>query len=169
MRGRPKMNRPMINTNDVAEPVNTNIDLASTKSTDQVYKTLEDINLAIVTDESLASPTVSKHAKDLAFMEEQVTFIVNGGSKEDAPVLTLGVNGQNVNVVRGQPIRCARKFLNTLFTFTHEMSTEQYVDHNGLTQTRVGKRQQPAYPVSLMDDTIEGRNWFQQQQRMYYI
>lgn len=169
MRGRPKMNRPMIDTSDVAGEVNTGIDLASTKTTEQIHQTLEDINLAIVTDESLKSPSVDKYAKDLAFMEQKVTFVVAPGTKEEAPVITLGVNGQNVNVVRGQPIRCARKFLNTLFTFVHEMATDHYQDKDGLTQTRLVKRQVPAFQTSIMEDTPEGRSWFAQQQRQYYV
>lgn len=169
MRGRPKMQRPMINTNDVAETQNTNIDLSSTKTTEQVYKTLEDINLAIVTDESLQNPGLNKYAKDLAFMEQQVVFTVARGAKEDPPVIVLGVNGQTVAVERGKPIRCARKFLNTLFTSIHEMATQQFTDENGLTQTKAVKTQAPAYAISLMEDTPEGRDWVAQQQRMFYI
>lgn len=161
--------RPMINTNDVAEQVNTEIDLHSSIPESQVYDTLADINFAAVTDESILSENVKKYARDLAFMEEKVTFVIQPGSKEDSPVLTLGVNGQNVHVTRGQPIRAARKFLNTLFTYTHEMETQQYADPaTGLTQTRVLKKQQPAYPVSLLEDTPEGRNWFAAYQRVYY-
>lgn len=160
--------RPMINTNDVAEPKNTNIDLHSSIPEQQVYDTLQDLNFATVTDESMKDDNIKKYARDLAFMEEKVVFVVQPGSKDEAPVLTLGVNGQNVHVTRGQPVRAARKFLNTLFTFTHEMSTEQYVDANGLTQTRVKRMQQPAYPVSLLEDTQEGRNWFAANQRSYY-
>lgn len=161
--------RPMITTNDVAEPVNTNIDLHSNIPESQVYDTLAENNFAMVTDESLNDANVKKYARDLAFMEEKVTFVIQPGNKEDAPVLTLGVNGQNVHVTRGQPIRAARKFLNTLFTFTHEMETQQYVDPaTGLTQTRVLKKQQPAYPVSVIEDTQEGRNWFAANQRVYY-
>ena len=102
-------------------------------------------------------------------MEEMVTFVVQPGNEQDAPVLTLGVNGENVYVTRGQPIRAARKFLNTLFTFTHDMATEQYVDANGLIQTRVKRFQKPAYPVSVIEDTQEGRNWFAANQRAYYV
>jgi hypothetical protein len=159
----------MINTNDVAEPKNTNIDLHSSIPEQQVYATLQDLNFATVTDESLKDANIKKYARDLAFMEQKVTFVVQPGSKDESPVLTLGVNGQNVHVTRGQPVRAARKFLNTLFTFTHEMSTEQYVDENGLTQTKVKRKQQPAYPVSLLEDTQEGRNWFAANQRVYYV
>ena len=169
MRGRPKMQRPMINTNDVAETQNTNVDLSSTKTTEQIYQNLQDANFAIVTDESLQDPKVNKYAKDLAFMEQQVVFTVARGAKEDPPVIVLGVNGQSVAVERGKPIRCARKFLNTLFTSIHEMATEQYTDKDGLTQTKSIKTQSPAYSVSLMEDTPEGRDWVAQQQRMFYI
>lgn len=162
--------RPMINTNDVAEPVNTNIDLHSSIPESKVYDTLAENNFSVVTDATIESESIKKYAKDLSFMEEMVTFVIQPGSKEDAPVLTLGVNGQNIHAVRGQPVRAARKFLNTLFTFTHEMETQQYVDPvTGLTQTRVLKKQQPAYPVSLLDDTQEGRNWFASNQRSYYV
>lgn len=159
----------MINTNDVAEPKNTNIDLHSSIPEQQVYDTLQDLNFATVTDESMKDANIKKYARDLAFMEEKVVFVVQPGSKDESPVLTLGVNGQNVHVTRGQPIKAARKFLNTLFTFTHEMATEQYEDSNGLKQTRVKKLQQPAYPVSLLEDTQEGRNWFAANQRSYYV
>lgn len=159
----------MITTSDVADKVNTNIDLASTKTTEQIYKTLEENNFALVQDESLTSANISKYTKDLAFLEQKVTFTVGRGGPEDAPVITLGVNGDNVNVVRGKSIRCARKFLNVLIGSTHEMRTEQYQDGNGLIQTRINKKQNPAYHVSIDDDTLEGRNWFQNQQRLYYI
>ncbi len=159
----------MINTSDVAENVTTPIDLHSDIPEQQVYDTLQEINFAAVTDESMQSQNVKKYSADLAFMEQMVTFVVQPGSKEEAPVLTLGVNGQNVHVVRGQPIRAARKFLNTLFSFTHEMETDNYTDNNGLIQTRVKRKQRPAYPVSLLDDTPEGRSWFAANQRAYYV
>ena len=166
---RPAGKRPMITTNDVAEPVNTNIDLHSSIPETKVYDTLAESNFAMVTDESLKDANIKKYAQDLKFMEEMVTFVVQPGNEQDAPVLTLGVNGQNVHVTRGQPIRAARKFLNTLFTFTHDMATEQYVDANGLIQTRVKRFQKPAYPVSVIEDTQEGRNWFAANQRAYYV
>lgn len=161
--------RPMINTNDVAEPKNTNIDLHSNIPEQQVYDTLQDLNFAMVTDESLKDANIKKYARDLAFMEEMVTFVVQPGNEQDAPVLTLGVNGQNVHVTRGKPVRAARKFLNTLFTFTHDMSTKQYIDANGLTQTSVNRFQKPAYPVSVIEDTQEGRNWFAANQGAYFV
>jgi len=162
--------RSMINTDSVAEQKTTEIDLNSNIPESQVYDTLQELNFAAVTNETMQSQNVQKYAKDLAFMEQQVTFVVQPGSKEDAHTLKLGVNGQNVDVVRGQPIRAARKFLNTLFSFTHEVETQQYIDPaTGLTQTRLLKKQQPAYPVSLLDDTQEGRNWFASNQRSYYI
>lgn len=161
--------RPMINTSDVAEPQTTDIDLHASIPEQQVYDTLQEKNFAAVTNESMQSQNVQKYAKDLAFMEQIVTFVVQPGSKEDSPVLTLGVNGQNVHVTRGQPVRAARKFLNTLFSFTHEMETENYSDANGLINTRVKRKQQPAYPVSLLEDTPEGRNWFAANQRSYYV
>lgn len=161
--------RPLINTADVAEPLQTDIDLHSSIPEQKVYDTLQDINFALVDDESMKSENIKKYAADLAFMDQMVTFVVQPGSKEDSPVLTLGVNGQNVHVTRGQPVRAARKFLNTLFSFTHEMETENYTDNNGLIQTRVKRKQQPAYPVSLLDDTPEGRNWFAANQRSYYV
>ena len=98
---RPAGKRPMITTNDVAEPVNTNIDLHSSIPETKVYDTLAESNFAMVTDESLKDANIKKYAQDLKFMEEMVTFIVQPGNEQDAPVLTLGVNGQNVHVTRG--------------------------------------------------------------------
>ena len=156
--------RAMINTSDVAEPFNLNVDLHSDLSQEDIHETI-----AVVTNESMQSANVAKYARDLAFMEEKVVFTVHPGPKEEPPVITLGVNGDNVVVTRGVPIKCARKFLNTLFTMTHEMATEQYTDTaTGLTQTRVLRRQQPAYSVSVLEDTPEGRNWFATQQRYFY-
>lgn len=154
----------MINTSDVAEPFNLSADLHSDLSKEDIHETI-----AVVTNESMQSANVEKYARDLAFMEQNVRFIINPGSKEDPPVIILGVNGDAVKVTRGIPITCARKFLNTVFTTVHDMATEQYTDQaTGLTQTRVLKRHHPAYSVSVLEDTPEGRNWFANQQQYFY-
>lgn len=161
--------RPMITTEDVAEGRQTDIDLHSSVAENQVYETLQENNFVAVTNESMQSENISKYANDLKFMEEQVTFVVQPGAKEEPPVLTLGVNGQTIHVRRGQKVRAARKFLNTLFTFTHSIETENYTDQDGLIQTRIKRTQQPAYPVALIEDTQEGRNWFAANQSVYYV
>lgn len=157
-----KHQRPMINTSDVRGTESHFIDAHSSIPTDE-------IEIAVVTNEDINSDSIAKYARDLRFMEEPVTFILaNTNNKNDPNPILVGVNGEERVIWRSQVYTLARKFLNTLFETVHEMSTQQYQDQNGVTQTRFVRTVSPAYSVSVMQDTPDGRKWFERIQNLQF-
>jgi len=155
--------RSMINTGDVADTYTVTTDLHSSIPTDEV-------EIAVVTGEDIHSENVQKSVKSEAFYNEKVVFTVARGSKEDSPFVELGVNGEKLIVERGVQTIGKRKFLNCLFTTQNDIKTEQYVDkRDGSEQTLIRKDVSPAYGVSLIRDSEEGRKWFETMQAAYYL
>lgn len=157
-----KHQRPMINTSDVRGTESHIIDAHSSIPTDE-------IEIAVVTNEDINSDSIAKYARDLHFMEQEVTFILaNTNNKNDPNPIMVGVNGEERVIWRSQSYTLARKFLNTLFETVHEMGTQQYQDNNGVTQTRFVRTVSPAYSVTVMQDTPEGRKWFERIQNLQF-
>lgn len=155
--------RPMVTTADVADTYTATTDMHSSIAT-------EDIEIAVVTGEDIHSKNVQDSIKSEAFYRENVVFTVARGSKEDSPYVELGVNGEKLIVERGVPTIGKRKFLNCLFTTQNDIKTEQYVDkRDGSEQTMIRKYVSPAYGVTLIKDTEDGRKWFEAMQAAYYI
>lgn len=147
--------RPMINTSDVIGTETSIIDAHSSIPTDE-------IELAVVTNADINSEPIAKYARDLAFMEQKVTFILaNTNNKNDPNPILLGVNGEQKVVWRGKPYTMARKFLNTMFETISDYTTQQYRDEKGMDQTRFVRTVSPAFSISLMNDSPEGRLWFE--------
>lgn len=149
--------RPSIRSEDVSEGTHEHkVDLASTIATDDIERP----DLAVVTGEDLKSPNVAKYAEDLAFMEEEVTFIIGAGNDNDPIVIPVGVNGDLKYLNRGVEHTLPRKFLNELLSSAHSsVNTENYDDSEGAKQTRITKRTQHSYSVSMVKEPSAEKGW----------
>lgn len=159
--------RPQITTKDVAPTITNQVDLASTIA-------LEDIDrpdLAIATDTSMNDPVTAKYAHDLAFMEQEIEFLVSETQDKTAPnPIVVGVNGINKVIYRKQRYKMARKFLNAMISTFTDVDTKEYVDANGLSQTRVETVTTPALNIQLLNDPAGalGFEWFAKAQHGSY-
>jgi len=111
-----------------------------------------------------APRTVSKaHLKELAFMEEKVTFIVGETADRNAenPV-PVGVNGVMRFFTRGVEYTEARKFVNCLIKKQDTVDTKNYLDSDQVQQTKILKTPSLKYPLSIVSDPSKdlGRKWF---------
>ena len=160
-------NRPQITTKDVAPTITNQVDLASTIA-------LEDIDrpdLIIATQTSMNDPVTAKYAHDLAFMEQEVTFTVMKTADKSAPnPIIVGVNGPTKTVWRGERYTMARKFLNAMISTFTDVDTHEYIDHQGLSQTRVETVTTPSLQIQVLNDPAgaEGMAWFAKAQHGTY-
>ena len=161
-RGIPNSGRASIRTSDVEIAPKSQIDLSSDLTDDDIDRG----DIAVVTGESLASPTVSEYVKDLKFMEDILTVVVSETTDKNAenPV-PCGVNGVVKFLTRGTEYRIARKFVDSLIKVEDRIETEQYKDKGGVDQTRINKTPALKYPLSIIQDPAGdiGRRWFQHQ------
>lgn len=159
--------RPQITTKDVAPTIVNKVDLAS----DIALGDIDRPDLAIATDTSMDDPVTKKYAQDLAFMEQEVEFMILPTTDKSAPnPLILGVNGVNRVAYRGQIYKMARKFLNTAINTFTDVNTEEYTDGKGLSQTRVGTITTPALQIQVLNDPAGqvGMEWFAKAQHGTY-
>ncbi len=159
--------RPQITTKDVAPTITNEVDLASTIAFDDIERP----DLAIVTEDSMDSPAIKKYAQDLAFMEQEVQFtVMKTADKTAADPLVVGVNGVNRVVKRGEIYKMPRKFLNAMISTFTDVNTHEYVDDNGLSQTRVETITTPALQIQILNDPAGqlGMEWFARAQHGTY-
>lgn len=101
--------------------------------------------------------------KELAFMEEKVTFVVGETPDRNAenPV-PVGVNGVIRFFTRGVEYTEARKFLNCLIKKQDSIDTKNYLDNDQIHQTKVVRTPALKYPISVISDPSNdfGRKWF---------
>ena len=161
-RGIPNQKRASIQTSDVELRSESTIELGGA---DHVAD-LDRPDLAVVTDESLASPAVSEYVKDLKFMEDILTVVVSETTDPNAenPV-PCSVNGDKRLLTRGQEYRIARKFVDSLIKVEDRVTTRNYKDEQGVDQTQITKKPALKYPLSVIHDPAGevGRRWFQHQ------
>lgn len=154
--------RASISTNDVEIRETSSIDLSSSILAEDIDRP----ELVVVTDESLASPTVSEYAKDLKFMEDLLTISIGETTDPNAenPV-ACAVNGEKRVFTRGAEYKVQRKFVDALIKVEERIKTVQYRDQDNLDQTRVDKVPALKYVVSIHHDPAgdTGRRWFQHQ------
>lgn len=108
------------------------------------------------------------YAKEIAFMEEKVTFIIAETTDKTAePIVTVSVNCETKFLERGKPHTLPRKFLNALIARKGEVETENYKDKNDVDQTRTRTKFTPVHVISLVEDPsgANGRAWFEWQCR----
>ena len=156
------MKRAYIRTSDVAIPEASTINLSSDLSD------IDRPDIAVVTDESLASPVVSEYIKDLRFMEDILTVVIGETTDSNAenPV-PAGCNGEIRLLTRGQEYKLQRKFVDSLIKREDKIKTVQYKDADQVEQTKVNKIPALKYPISIIADPAGsiGSRWFQHQCR----
>ena len=159
--------RPQIATKDVAPTITHNVDLSSKIDLDDIERP----DLAIATDTSMNDPVTLKYAQDLAFMEQEVEFtVMKTADKTAADPLVVGVNGVNKIVKRGERYKMPRKFINAMISTFTDVGTHEYIDKDGLSQTRVETITTPALQIQILNDPAgaDGFNWFAQAQHGTY-
>lgn len=159
--------RPQITTKDVAPTIAHDVDLASTI----LLEDIERPDLAIATNTSMNDPVTADYVKDLAFMEQEVEFILLPTHDKSAPnPIIAGVNGIDRTIYRNQRYKLARKFLNAMISTLTEVSTHEYVDSKGLSQTRVETVTTPALQIQMLNDPAgqAGMEWFAKAQHGAY-
>lgn len=159
--------RPQITTKDVAPTITNNVDLSSKIKLDDIERP----DLAIVTDDALNNPVMAKYMQDLAFMEQEVEFtVMKTADKTAADPLVVGVNGVNKIVKRGERYKMPRKFINAMISTFTDVGTHEYIDKDGLSQTRVETITTPALQIQILNDPAgaDGFNWFAQAQHGTY-
>jgi len=160
-------NRPQITTKDVAPTIVNDVDLSSKIAAEDIDRP----DLAIATDTNMNDPVTAKYVADLAFMEQEVEFMVQKTpDKTAADPLVVGVNGVTRVVKRGDRYKMARKFLNAMISTHTEVGTHEYIDSNGLSQTRVETITTPSLQIQILNDPAgaEGFNWFARAQHGTY-
>jgi hypothetical protein len=128
-------------------------------------------DLIIATDTNMNDPVTAKYAHDLAFMEQEVEFMVLKTADKTAPnPLVVGVNGPFMTIWRGKRYTAARKFLNAMISTFTDVDTHEYIDEKGLSQTRVETVTSPSLQIQVLNDPagVEGMEWFARAQHGTY-
>lgn len=119
-------------------------------------------DIAIVTDASINTKHVSDFARDLAFMEEKITFTISESEVENAvnPV-EVSVNGEKLRFYRGRQYTAERKYVNALINVCFSVRTVNKKDPNtGLDVTEIVRTPYQAYPISINHDPSPyGAKW----------
>ena len=154
------MKKSQITSNDVEGPKATTIEMAST------VNEVERPDLAVVLDDTLASPTVAEYIKDLKFNEDILTISIGETTDQNAenPV-PAGCNGEVKWLDRGKEYKIARKFVDSLIKREDKIKTVNYKDADNVDQTRIEKIPALKYPLAIHHDPAgdAGRRWFQHQ------
>ena len=114
-----------------------------------------------LTLEPVDKPLHKAYLDDLAFMEEEITIMLNETTDENAenPVI-VGNNGIFKQFFRGVPTRAKRKFVDGLIVKSSRVSTPEV--QNGGGERTFAIRQHPAqkFPFTLMEDrNPKGIEW----------
>lgn len=114
--------------------------------------------------ETTGGPLNSDYLAELAFMEEEVDVIVAESTNDnDENPVAVGCNGQFVYLLRGNPTRVKRKFVNSLIVKTGRVTTPeiQVPGVGGGTERSFAIRQNSAhkYPFSVVGDSQKGMEW----------
>lgn len=151
--------RSQHDTQDFEGPQGHEIDMHSSVATEDIDRP----DLITVTDDTLQSPHVQEYIKDMKFMEDQITFVVQETTDPNAEtVVSCGVNGERKDFVRGKEYKAARKFVDSLIKKNTSVKTQQYKDGDGLDQTKMVTTAALVYPISIISDPAgeTGRRWF---------
>lgn len=151
--------RPKVETKDVKLPDEQTIDLS---------KGANDVDLAVVTDDDVDKPWMKEYLSDLAFNEQIVEFSIGLDSNPNAenPV-PCGCNGKIHHLERGKRYKLPRKFLDSIIRTTFRVKTKEYIDDEGLKQTRIKRIPTAAYPIAIHHDPANdggkdlGTRWFE--------
>ncbi len=121
-------------------------------------------DFAVVTEDTMNSKAIQEYARDLAFMEEKVTFsIAHSDSPNAIDPVECGVQGVKMQFKRGQHYTVARMFINALINICFNVETLNKKDpQTGLDITEVIRKPYQAYPISIHSDPSPyGMKWFE--------
>jgi len=99
--------------------------------------------------------------KELAFMDEHMTIMVNESSDENAenPVI-VGNNGMFRQFFRGVPTVTQRKFVDCLIVKTGRVSTPEYINPAGERARSIRQQSAHKYPFMVVEDrNPRGAEW----------
>ena len=162
-RGIPNKPRIEIETNDIGTGSPVESDFSTTATADDLE------NLSMVTSESLDSPILSAHIKELSFNEDKLDIIIGQTTDKNAenPV-SSGVNGQIKWFTRGQIYKdVPRKFIASIIKKEVNIATKNYLDEDGLNQTKLVHT--PAFKNNVQivrDPSPLASKWFEWMQRV---
>ena len=111
--------------------------------------------------EPVDKPLNTDYLQELAFMEEEITVMVQESSDENAenPVI-VGCNGVFKQFFRGQPTLAKRKFVDCLIVKSGRVTTPKI--RNGAGEDAFAIRQHSAhkFPFTIIEDrNPKGREW----------
>lgn len=148
--------RAQIETNDVGMQDSIQIPLQPGIHADDI---------AVVTDESVSSPLVKEYLRDIAFMEDQITFSIGMSENPHAPdPVECGVQGEKRQFYRGQRYTAPRKYVNALINVCWNIETRNRKDPaTGLDVTSVERIPYQAYSISIHNDPagVTGQKWLE--------
>lgn len=161
-RGIPNKPRVQIETNDIGTNGPVETDFSSTVPESDL------VGMSAVIGETLDSPILSAHIRELAFNEEPLDIIVaNSTDKNAENPVSSGVNGVIKYFHRGVTYRgVARKFVASLIKREVNVATENYRDKQNLEQTKVIHT--PAFKNNVQivkDPSPLATEWFEWMQK----
>lgn len=120
-----------------------------------------------VVDDAPIVETVSENvdfrtlASNEAFMNEIVTVLVHSSTNENEPPhIIVNCNGTNQPIVRGQPTRVRRKYIEILARMKETRYSQVTPNPAAPDVTQMNARHGLVYPFELVEDTNpRGRAW----------
>lgn len=121
-------------------------------------------NLAIVTEDTMQSARIAEYARDLAFMEDVLTFTIGMSEIPHAvdPV-ECAVNGVKRAYYRGREYKDKRMFVNTLLNVTWDINVVSRKDPaTGLDISTIQRTPRQAVNINITHDPAGavGSKWF---------
>ena len=143
--------------------VNSTEDVNPTQPADIILKdgTLATSGNAIVT---IDRPLNAELMEEIAFMEEEITIMVQETADENAenPVI-VGNNGVFKQFFRGVPTLTKRKFVDSLIVKTGRVSTPEYINNAGERARKISQHSAHKYPFMVVKDSNpKGAEWLTQ-------
>lgn len=119
--------------------------------------------LVVVGGKSLDDPELRKKVETEAFYQEPVTIQLNPTSERHAdPYANPSVNGNGIVIRRGEVKTIPRCYVEVLARATvAQYQNEEYQKNNGEHAVRWPVTMGWRYPISIVKDTPEGLEWYQ--------
>ncbi len=142
---------PKIKTEDVMQRAEASFDMSKTIEEIESPQLQTDVNID------------AQYMRDLAFMEQKVTFVIGESLNDSEPnPILLGNNGEQALVWRGVEYTLPRKILDSAINHKTDYKTAEVTTSDGSRQTQVRLVNTPAYQISIIQDPAgrDGANWF---------
>lgn len=161
--------KPQITSNDVDMHDTQELDISSNRSDEDIH--LEKGSAGMMLDDRTKALLAEEKAMR-AFMEEPLTFTIAETDDPNAPnPVSAGVNGVIKHFTRGEVYTVPRKFVDSLIKVSFRLKTINFIDKEGLYQTKLERVPSMVYPIQIMNDPSgmgpndRGRRWFVHQQK----